>query len=88
MDILQLKKKDDYENIYSVNPLNLTISSAAGHLKKLDERYLILDSTDKCEEVWSEIRSGQKLKHLMVERNCFMKKTMLELKLILTMICL
>ena len=85
---ITIKKTDDYENIYSVNPLNLTISSAAGHLKKLDERYLILDSTDKCEEVWSEIRSGQKLKHLMVERNCFMKKTMLELKLILTMICL
>ena len=31
---ITIKKTDDYENIYSVNPLNLTISSAVGHLKK------------------------------------------------------
>ena len=52
-----IKKVDDYENIYTVNPLYLIFHSATGHLKKNDEKYLILDSTDKYEEVWSRIRS-------------------------------
>ena len=54
---IKIKKFDDFENIHSVNPLYLIINSAIGHLKKSDKKYLILDSTDKYEEVWSGIRS-------------------------------
>ena len=61
------KKFSDCENIHSVNPLYLIIHSATG--------YLIIYSTSKYEKVSSGI-----LKHFrMVEKNCFMKKTMLEL---------
>ena len=82
---IMIKKFNDCENVHSVNPLYLIIHSATGHFKeKNGEKYLILDSTDKYEEVWSRIRS--ELKHLMVEKNCFMKKIMEELELIQTMI--
>ena len=50
----------------------LIINSATGHFKeKNDEKYLILDSTDKYEEVWSGIKSEIKT---MVEKNYFTKK--------------
>ena len=40
-----------------VNPLFLIIHSATGHFKeKNDNKYLILDSRNKYEEVWSRIR--------------------------------
>ena len=57
IEYIKIKKFDDFENIHSVNPLYLIINSAIGHLKKSDKKYLILDSTDKYEEVWSGIRS-------------------------------
>ena len=43
------KKIDDYENIYSVNPLYLTISSnASGCIKQKGvNKYLVFNSTDK-----------------------------------------
>ena len=48
----------DYENIRSVNPLYLIIHSARGYFEeKYNEKYLILDSTEKYEEVFSEIKS-------------------------------
>ena len=44
--------------IHSKNPLYLIISSAVGYFKEKNvEKYLILDSTEKYEEVFSEIRS-------------------------------
>ena len=44
--------------MHSVNPLYLIIHSATGHFKeKNGEKYLILNSTDKYEEVWFGIRS-------------------------------
>ena len=52
LDILQLKKKDDYENIYSVNPLYLIISEADGHIEEKNGiKYLVFDSTDEDREV-------------------------------------
>ena len=55
---IMMKKFDDCENIHSVNPLYLIIHSATGHFKeKNNEKYLILDSIDKYEKVWSVIRS-------------------------------
>ena len=53
-----IKKFGNCENIHGVNPLYLIIHSATGHFKeKNNEKYLILDSTDKFEEVWCGIRS-------------------------------
>ena len=55
---ITIKKFGDCENIYSVNPLYLIIHCAAGHFKeKNDDKYLILDLTDKYEEVLSGMRS-------------------------------
>ena len=55
---ITIKKFGDCENIYSVNPLYLIIDSATGLFKeKSIEKYLIIDSTEKYEDVFSEIRS-------------------------------
>ena len=53
---ITVKKFSDCENIHGVNPLYLIIHSATGHFKeKNSEKYLIIDSTEKYEEVFSEI---------------------------------
>ena len=87
---ITIKKVVDCENIHSMNLLYfvfIIIHSATGHFKlKNDEKYLILDSTEKYEEVFLEL--DQRLKRSMVEKNCFMKKAILELELILMMIYL
>ena len=55
---ITIKKFDDCENIHSVNPLYLIINDAYGYFKeKYNEKYLILDSIDKCQKVWSRIKS-------------------------------
>ena len=55
---IKMKKFSDCENIYSVNLLYLIIHSATEYFKeKNGEKYLILDSTDKYEEVFSGITS-------------------------------
>ena len=55
---ITIKKFGDCENIHSVNPLYLIIYTATGHFKEKNyEKYTILDSTDKNEEVLSGIRS-------------------------------
>ena len=47
----------DCENIHSVKSLYLIIHSATGYFKeKYDEKYLILDSIEKYEEVFSGIK--------------------------------
>ena len=61
---ITIRKFGDCENIHSVNPLYLIINSATGHFKeKNDGKYLILDSTEKYEEVLSGIRSEIKTLH-------------------------
>ena len=58
ISFVTIKKFSDYENINNVHPLYLIIHSATGYFKaKNGEKYLILDSTEKCEEVFSGIRS-------------------------------
>ena len=70
---ITIKKFGDCENIHSVNPLYLIIHSATGHFKeKNDEKYLILDSTDKYEEVLPGIRS--EIKTLNGGKELFYKK--------------
>ena len=52
IDYITITKFVDCENIHSVNPVYLIIHSATGHFKeKNEEKYLILDPTDKYEEV-------------------------------------
>ena len=44
---ITIKKIVDYENIYSLNPLYLTISYASGYIEEKDvNKYLIFDSID------------------------------------------
>ena len=53
-----IKKFGDCENIHKMNPLYLIIHSARGYFKeKYGEKYLIIDSTEKYEEVFSGIKS-------------------------------
>ena len=49
---ITIKKIDDCENIYSVNPLYLLINHASGYIKEENEnKYLIFDSTDENKEL-------------------------------------
>ena len=53
-----IEKFSDCENTHGVNPLYLITHSATGHFKeKCGEKYLIIDWTEKCEEVFSGIKS-------------------------------
>ena len=67
---IKIKKIDDYENIYSVNPLYLMIGEVIGHIEHSsaeennESKYLVLDSSDKNKEVlknykelWDGIKS-------------------------------
>ena len=55
---ITIKKFGDCENIHSVNPLYLIIHSTTGYFKeKYGEKYLIIDSTEKNEKVFSGIKS-------------------------------
>ena len=48
---IAIKKIDDYENTYSVNPLHLTISHASGYIEEKDvNKYLFFNSTDENKE--------------------------------------
>ena len=69
-----IKKFSDYKNVHSVNPLYVIINSATGCFKEKNiEKYLILDLTEKYEEVFSGIISEIKTlnggKELFYEKN-------------------
>ena len=65
---ITIKKIDDCENIYSVNPLYLLINHANGYIEEKGvNKYLIFDSTDenkellkKCNDIWNGIRNNIK----------------------------
>ena len=49
---IAIKKIDDYNNIYSANPLYLIVNTADGHIEeKNGSKYLTIASTDKNKEV-------------------------------------
>ena len=49
---ITIKKIDDYESIYSVNPLYLRINHASGYIEeKNGNKYLIFDSVEENKEV-------------------------------------
>ena len=62
---ITIKKIDDYENIYSVNPLYLIIAHASGYIEEKGvNKYLVFDSTDenkellkKYNDVWNGIKN-------------------------------
>ena len=58
------KKIDDYENIYSVNPLYLMVGKIIGHVEEENgNKYLVFDFTDKNKEVlkkYAELWDGIK----------------------------
>ena len=48
---ITIKKIDDCENVYSVNPLYLPINQASGYIEEKGvNKYLIFDSTDENNE--------------------------------------
>ena len=76
---ITVRKIGDCENISSVNPLYLMIRSATGYFKeKYVEKYLILDSTEKNDEVLSGIK--KEIETINGEKELFYEKTMLELE--------
>ena len=45
---ITIKKNDEYESIYSVNPLYLHINHASGYMEEQNgNKYLIFDSVDE-----------------------------------------
>ena len=66
LDTSRLKKIDDYESIYSVNPLYLHINHASGYIEeKNGNKYLIFDSVDENKEVlrkYADVWDGIKKK--------------------------
>ena len=82
---ITIKKINDCKNIHSVNPLYLIFNSATGYFKEENEKkYLILDSTEKNEEVFSEIKS--EIETINDGEKCIMKIIMTELLLIQMML--
>ena len=54
---ITIKKIDDYENIYSVNPLYLIIAHASGYIEEKGvNKYLVFDSTDENKELLKKIQ--------------------------------
>ena len=70
---ITIKKIDDYESIYSVNPLYLRIGHASGYIEeKNGNKYLILDSVDETKGVlkkYTNIWDGIKKKINDVKKN-------------------
>ena len=82
---ITIKKIDDYENIYSVNPLYLIIDHASGYIEEKGvNKYLVFDSTDenkellkKYNDVFNEIRD--KIKEISSDE-CDYEKDYMKIK--------
>ena len=54
---IAIKKVDDYENIYSVNPLYLLVNHASGYIEEKNKnKHLIFNSTDENKELLKILR--------------------------------
>ena len=50
---ITIKKVDDYQSIYSVNPLYLRINYASGYIEEKDgNKYLIFNSVNENKEIF------------------------------------
>ena len=82
---IKIKKIDDCENIYSVNPLYLLVNHASGYIEeKNGNKYLIFDSVDENKEVlkkytdlWDGIKN--KIKEISVSE-CDYEKDYMKIK--------
>ena len=64
---ITIKKIDDYENIYSVNPLYLTISHASGYIEEKGvNKYLVFNSMELHS---TELHSTDENKELLKKYN-------------------
>ena len=87
---ITIKKIDDYENIYSVNPLYLTIAHASGYIEEKGvNKYLVFDSTDENKELlkkYNDVFNGirDKIKEIS-SSECDYEKNYTKLNLILMM---
>ena len=75
---ITIKKIDDCENIYSVNPLYLLINHANGYIEEKGvNKYLIFDSTDENKELlkkYNDVFDGIRGKIKEVMTSMIMKK--------------
>ena len=88
---ITIKKIDDYENIYSVNPLHLRIDHANGYIEeKNGNKYLIFDSVDENKELlkrYSDVWNGIKNKITEVDDSeCDYEKDYMKINLTLMII--
>ena len=88
---MTIKKIDDYESIYSVNPLYLQVNHANGYTEeKNGNKYLIFDDfVSENKELLKNMQMfGMELKtKLMTLKKMIMKKIIWKLNLILMMTC-
>ena len=55
-----IEKIDDYENIYSINPLFLIIDHASGYIEeKVMNKYLVFDTTDENKELETKSKKNK-----------------------------
>ena len=63
---ITIKEIDDWENIYSVNPLYLLVNHASGYIEEKGvNKYLIFESTDENKEIlkkYNDVCNGIKKK--------------------------
>ena len=75
---ITIKKIEDCENIYSVNPLYLLVNHANEYIEEKDvNKYLIFDSTDENKELlkkYNDVWNGIKSKIEEVVVSVIMKK--------------
>ena len=76
---ITIKKIDDYENIYSVNPLYLIIAHASGYIEEKGvNEYLVFDPTDENKELlknYNDVFNGIRDKIKKISRDkCDYKK--------------
>ena len=82
---ITIKKIDDCENIYSVNPLYLRITHANGYIEEINEnKYLIFDSIDENKELlkkYNDVFNGirDKIKEINNDE-CDYKKDYMKIK--------
>ena len=75
-----IKKIDDCENIYCVNPLYILVNHASGYIEEENEnKYLVFDSTNENKELLKNTRLfgmelKMKSKQYMEAKNMIMKK--------------
>ena len=90
---ITIKKDDDYESIYTVNPLYFHVNHANGYTEgKNGNKYLVFDDPvienkelpKKYVNVWDGIKNEIKT---MLVKKMIMKKITWKLNLILTMTC-